>query len=214
MYKNPTGRTVQSNDIEGIDISHHQGKIDWGACTPAKSGKQFIIAKATEGKTYEDPMFVQNVTSARAAGFQIGAYHFLRFGTSSPSDQMANFVSKIRETGLLADKEPIIALDIEEHKGADYTLVGSMTEECVRYLKDSKITPYIYTRTSFWDKHVAVTPDIVKECPLWIARWRKKSPLLHELPRGWDSWTIWQYSDKGSVPGITGEVDLNRMKAE
>ncbi|WP_419241700.1 GH25 family lysozyme [Cardinium endosymbiont of Nabis limbatus] len=109
-------------------------------------------------------------------------------------------------------KDPIIALDIEEHKGADYRLVQRVTEESVRYLRDkANRTPYIYTRTSFWDAYVSDTPDIVAQCPLWIARWRDHPPLPNELPKGWASWKIWQYSDQGTVPGIRGPVDLNRM---
>ncbi|WP_342264976.1 glycoside hydrolase family 25 protein [Cardinium endosymbiont of Philonthus spinipes] len=202
----------QPHYMEGIDISNHQKAINWEQCTPGRSGKDFVIAKATEGATYQDPMFGQNVSGARAAGFsRIGGYHFVRFGSSAPTAQMDNFVRQISDVGLLEDKEAIIALDVEEHTMADYTIVGSVVEICVRYLKAMHITPYIYTRTSFWNAHVAVTPDIVKECPLWIARWRDVPPSPEELPRGWDLWTIWQYASKGQVPGIIGDVDLNRM---
>ena len=215
MYKHFTGFTGQSDCIEGIDISHHQGTIDWGQLTPDSSHKQFIIAKATEGATYQDPMFIEYAKHAWAAGFrQVGTYHFLRFGSSLPKDQMKNFISQIEalKAALPDLREPIIALDIEEHKGADYTLVQSVTEESVRCLKAINITPFIYTRTSFWDAHVSETPAIVKACPLWIARWRTTPPEPKELPKGWDSWKIWQYTDQGKVPGISGSVDLNRMK--
>ncbi|AXI24208.1 Glycosyl hydrolases family 25 [Cardinium endosymbiont of Sogatella furcifera] len=213
MYKHSTGNVAQSNYAEGIDISHHQGAIDWQQCTPGRSGKTFVIAKATEGATYQDPNFLQNVAQMRAAGFQPGAYHFLRFGSSSPEAQMKNFVSQLSNAGLLADKASIIALDVEEHDGADYTLVQRVTEQSVRYLNDyAKVMPYIYTSTSFWNKYVAVTPDIVQKCPLWIARWREQPPLPDELPRGWRDWSIWQYDSRGPVQGITGPVDLNRMK--
>lgn len=128
---------------------------------------------------------------------------------------MKNFVSQIDavKAALSDRKQSIIALDIEENQGiVDYNLVRGVVEESVRYLKNINITPYIYTRTSFWDKYVAETPDIVKECPLWIARWGEAPPQPYELPKGWHDWAIWQYADKGSVPGITGPVDLNRIK--
>lgn len=220
MYKHPTESPPQSNQVEGINISHHQVVIDWAQLTPDRSGKAFVIMKATEGATYKDPMFVQNFTKASAAGFRPGAYHFLRFGSSSPSAQMANFISQIEAAKAvltdpiaLANQEPIIALDIEYSRKMDhYSLVGNVTEESVRYLKDkANITPYIYTTQYFWNKHVPTTPDIVKECPLWIAKWRKNPPLADELPTGWNSWTIWQYTNQGSVPGITGRVDLDKM---
>lgn len=202
---------------EGIDISRHQGNIDWRELTPSKSGKTFVVLKATEGATYQDPTFIENFNNASASGFQTGAYHFLRFGSSSATDQMTNFFRQIQTTEQFTDlpkltnNKPIIALDIEESKGADYSLVSSVVEESVRFLKEKGIIPFIYTRQNFWDKHVQTTPDIVKACPLWIARYRSTPPLSNELPNGWEEWVIWQYSDRGSVPGIKGNVDLNKM---
>lgn len=203
---------------EGIDISHHQGEIDWSQLTPNNSNKTFIIAKATEGKTYRDPKFIQNFKKACTAGFQPGGYHFLRFGPSSANDQMKNFISQIQAAEKLtnptksANNEPIIALDVEESQGADYSLVSSVVEDSVRYLKGVNITPFIYTRQDFWDEHVKTTPDIVKACPLWIARYRSTPPSSSELPNGWKEWKIWQYSSTGSVPGIKANIDLNKMK--
>lgn len=203
---------------EGIDISHHQGDIDWNQLTPSNSNKAFIIAKATEGKTYQDPKFIQNYKNICTAGFQPGAYHFLRFGSSSAKDQMDNFIGQIQkaqestEQTKLANNEPIIALDIEERDGSDYSLVSSVVEESVGYLKEINITPFIYTRQNFWDQHVKNTPDIVKECPLWIARYRNTPPSSNELPNGWKEWKIWQYSNTGRVGGIQGNVDLNKMQ--
>ena len=203
---------------EGIDISHHNENIDWSQLTPSNSNKTFIIAKATEGKSYQDPKFIQNYKNICNAGFQPGAYHFLRFGPSSAKDQMDNFIAQIQaaqqstDQTKLTNNEPIIALDVEETNGSDYNLVNSVVEDSVRYLKKINITPFIYTRQNFWDQHVKTTPDIVKECPLWIARYRNRPPSSNELPNGWQEWKIWQYSNTGSIPAIKGNIDLNKMK--
>ncbi|CCM10306.1 Lysozyme M1 [Cardinium endosymbiont cEper1 of Encarsia pergandiella] len=205
---------------EGIDISHHQEDIDWNELTPSNSNKVFIIAKATEDKSYQDPKFIQNYKNICNAGFQPGAYHFLRFGSSSAKDQMNNFIRQIQAAQKLTDQiklannERIIALDVEESNGSDYSLVSSVVEESVGYLKEINITPFIYTRQNFWDQHVKTTPDIVKKCPLWIARYRSTPPSSNELPNGWQEWKIWQYSSTGSVPGIQGNVDLNKMQLQ
>lgn len=199
--------------VEGIDISHYQGEIDWYNMTSSQIGKQFIIAKATEGSTYKDAKFLQNIRKARASGFSVlGGYHFVRFDEDAPVNQMNNFLQQLKDADLLADHKSIIALDVEEHLRANYTTVQNVVMECVQLLKDKNITPYIYTRTSFWDVHVPVTPDVIKQCPLWIARYRETAPSDAELPNGWKRWDIWQYSEKGTVAGIKGNVDLNKMK--
>ncbi|WP_422389222.1 GH25 family lysozyme [Cardinium endosymbiont of Tipula unca] len=98
-------------------------------------------------------------------------------------------------------------MDVEEQEGTPleaYKLVSSVTEACVTYLIEQGIMPFIYTRTNFWNKYVSETPEVVKRCPLWISKWSEIEPSLGELPNGWNKWTIWQYADKGSVPGIEG----------
>lgn len=199
---------------EGIDISRHQGDINWNQLTPTGSGKTFVIAKASQRNNFTDSKFVQNWKDMDRVGFQRGAYHFVEFGSnvSEPKEQMNNFLTQLRRAGEWSGKD-ILALDIEEFDKTpvtSYHSVAPVTEGCVSYLKEQGIIPYIYTRKGFWDKYVENTSDIIKECPLWIARWSATEPS--ELPNGWDDWTIWQYSDKGNVPGIKGNVDLDRMK--
>lgn len=115
----------------------------------------------------------------------------------------------------MGDKKPIISLNtiFVPTDRDDYTVVSEYVEKCVIHIKDNyNVTPYIYTRQNFWNDHVKETPEIVKECPLWIARWRDQEPSPAELSNGWNEWTIWHHSNQGSVPGITGNVDLDKMK--
>src|SRR5262245_41899661 len=67
--------------IPGIDVSHHQDLIDWP--TVAASGKQFVFAKATEGRSFVDPMYAINKAGAEAAGLLFGAYHFAQPGAQA-----------------------------------------------------------------------------------------------------------------------------------
>ncbi|KAK7574081.1 hypothetical protein V9T40_011272 [Parthenolecanium corni] len=207
-----TGVILREKELEGIDISHYQGNIDWNVCTPENTGKKFIIHKATEGATYQDPQFIKNWRAMKANGFQVGAYHFLRFGSSEPKAQVDNFIKMLQQVEW--DQNTILALDLEEVPGSDYSLVASSTEFCAKLIQSiTGSYPYIYTRQNFWDAHVSKTLDIVTKCPLWIARWRDKPPSPKELPNGWTKWEIWQYSSEGKVPGITGNVDLNIMRS-
>ena len=61
----------------GIDVSNHQGRIDWNKVAN-DDNVQFVYIKATEGATYVSPTFEQNIREAREAGLKVGFYHFLR----------------------------------------------------------------------------------------------------------------------------------------
>lgn len=203
---------------EGIDISHHQGPINWGQLTPDSSGKQSVFAKATEGATWQDPEFLSYWPNMASNGFQLGAYHIVRVGTGSTAiEQMENLATQLRRADNdWMKRKPIISLNVIKVGSKDrYELLGSFMEECVSCLKDDHgVTPYVYTNQSFWNTHVKNPSEIVKSCPLWIARWRAEEPSPEELPNGWDKWTMWSYSDKGSVPGIPGNVGLDKIKVD
>ena len=83
----------------GIDVSHHQGKIDWDrvALSSAANGYpiRFVIMKATEGSTFTDPEFLDNIRAARAAGFVCGVYHFYNPGTS-PEKQAEHYINTVK----------------------------------------------------------------------------------------------------------------------
>merc|ERR1719216_123105 len=117
---------------EGIDVSHHNGVVNWEDVN--RAGKTFSIAKATEGKTFQDSRFLENWKGMDDVGMQRGAYHFLRFGTSTPKEQMDNLFNQLQDHYTSKD---IIALDIEEvSKTPSYATVGEVTEECVNLIKE------------------------------------------------------------------------------
>ena len=76
----------------GIDVSHHQGNIDW-ATVSASGMAQFCWIKVTEGNDYQDPKHEQNIISARQVGIPVGGYHFARPDLhESPRQEVENFV--------------------------------------------------------------------------------------------------------------------------
>ena len=77
-----------SSVCDGIDVSHHQGLIDWEAVSATKV--QFVFLKATEGSTHVDRRFARNLRGARRVGIPVGAYHFLN-AKSTIASQFANF---------------------------------------------------------------------------------------------------------------------------
>ncbi len=103
-----TSLTVPPRVTPGIDVSHHQGNVNWHAV--AEAGVSFAFVKATDGDTFVDPQFSTNWTGIKDAGIMRGAYHFFR--PARPVDsQVENFVRTIRETG---DGDLPSVLDLEE----------------------------------------------------------------------------------------------------
>ena len=178
--------------IRGIDISHHQGKIDWNQLQRAKIGDEplsFVFMKATEGMSLIDREFDYNFKEAKEHGFIRGVYHF--FVPGVPAKLQANhFIQKAKlEPG---DLPPV--LDIET--------VGSLSPEEIRYStlswlniveEEFGVTPILYTNYTFKKKYL--NSSDFNKYPFWIAHYYvKKLPYDGE-------WKFWQHTDKGSLPG-------------
>jgi len=190
--------TARNTDfgIQGIDVSHHQEKVDWG--TVATQDFQFAFLKASEGLQHVDPQFSSNWASAKTSGMVRGAYHFFR-ANKSAEDQLRNFTTRVRLQA--GDLPPV--LDIE-------TLDGRTREELIAgvrtwlYLAEIKygVKPVIYTNLKFYYRYLAGQFD---DYPYWIARYGTKEPTVGPGLQ----LVFWQYGDRGRVAGIEGYVDLN-----
>lgn len=97
--------------VKGIDVSYHNGDIDFNAV--AADTVSFVYIKATEGGRWQDSCFARNFDAARAAGLSVGAYHFFRFEVSGLR-QAYNFLE-----GLQGRRPDLpVAIDLEEWKNA------------------------------------------------------------------------------------------------
>lgn len=188
-----------NNTINGIDVSHYQGTVDWVKVKAA--GIAFAYAKATDGNTYTDPQFKTNWQGMQAAGILRGAYHFYETN-DDPVTQANNFISAVGSLNI-NDLPPVV--DIEIFKGAYGS--NSVTANLQIWLdtveKALGHTPMIYTNPTFWNQ--TVNADFSKY-PLWIAEYDVNQP---KIPDGWKQWSFWQSSQSGSVAGVTGKVDTD-----
>lgn len=204
--------------LEGIDVSHWQGAIDWPQV--AGAGKAFAILKATDGKPatsgsglFIDPTYATNHAAARAAGLWTGAYHFARPDTS-PDDAIreADHFADVISLGT-GDLNP--ALDIETSGGLSPTaLTAWVTAFLDRVTARIGARPMIYTSPSFWSTALGNTRALADAGykTLWVAHWTANaSPTVPASNWGGHGWTFWQYSSTGTVPGIVGAVDLDRF---
>ena len=199
--------------LEGIDVSHWQGAIDWSGV--AYAGKKFAIMKATEGTTYLDAKYAWNHAYARSYGLRVGAYHFANPSTTA-NDAVMEADWFVQNMAIKAgDLNP--ALDLETSGGLGPTALIQWVNAWVNevYAKIG-MRPMIYTSPAFWRSYMNDTSFFADHgtTVLWVAHWFVSSPSVPGNNWGGRGWTFWQYSDCGSVLGIGGCVDLDRFNGQ
>ena len=186
--------------IRGIDVSHHQGQIDWETLSRAKIGDEsvsFVFIKATEGKDHLDENFNDNFYQAREYGMLRGAYHYFKPGVPAEL-QAAYFLKQVH----LEDGDLPPVLDIEESGGLSIDQLQHAALVWLRMVeKRYRTTPILYTNYKFKEKYLST--DDFSAYPYWIAHYYVRN-LTYS-----GTWKFWQHTDCGKVEGIKGKVDLN-----
>lgn len=194
----------------GIDVSHYQGSINWSSVKSA--GIQFAYIKATESTTYKDPTFNANYLNAYNAKVIRGAYHFARPDLSSGAAQATYFAT--HGGAWSADNLTLPGmLDLE---GGCYGKSASAMQSWIldfynTYKSRTSRDIVIYTSASWWNSCTGGWSGMYSRSPLNVAHWT--SAASPTIPSGFPFWTFWQYSDSGSVSGISGAVDRDRFSA-
>lgn len=182
-----------------IDVSHHQGIIDWEKVAKVDNIK-FVYVKATEGKTYVDPQFKNNIKGAKKNGFPVGAYHFFRM-TSGAHEQFANF-KKVTD-GYEMDLIPMIDVETaDKHKTSE--LQDSLDVLIALLKKEYGVLPMIYGTQRSYNTFCAPKYN---NHHLYIGRYGKNAPQI----KGKGTYTIWQYTESAIVDGISKPVDMCRF---
>ncbi|MHB0864772.1 glycoside hydrolase family 25 protein [Paenibacillus sp. SEL3] len=205
----------KKGNAQGIDVSHHQGDINFKKV--AADGISFVFIKATQGKSFRSKTFLEFVKDAKAAGLMIGAYHYVDDSATTPEmarQEAANFVSAIKAAGGIQvfDLPPV--MDYESNKSnLSKTAITAVAKAFLQEVERlTGVLPIIYTYPSFIGNF-----SCLSNYPLWIARYHAtKAP---SDASGWSRWDFWQYSDGSQggyrpdatrkVDGIDGAVDLN-----
>lgn len=195
------------SDVRGIDVASHQGAVEWPAV--AASGVAFALTKATGGTWYRNPTFLANWLGIRSAGLVRGAYHyaFESSGQPLPGDgpeaEAEYFLAELARGGGV-EAGDVLALDLEDGEGR----LGAWALRWLRRVEDrAGVRPILYTGGWFAGPHGLGEVPALAEYPLWLAAYQDALP---PAPAPWRSVAIWQHSDRGSVPGVGGGVDLNR----
>lgn len=207
-YRYYTDESGEVTSTVGVDVSKYQQNIDWAKVK--ESGIEFAMIRVgfrgygEEGKLVEDEMFRSHIEGALDVGLQVGVYFFSQAVNEEETLEEARFVlDRIKDYDLTY---PVV-FDTEEIKDAkartDGLSSGQFTENCVTFceaVKDAGYHPMIYANM----KWMAYTLDLEKltKYDKWYADYEPHPQCPYEF-------SMWQYTEKGQVPGYEGNMDLN-----
>lgn len=188
-----------SYPAQGLDISHHQGVIDWDK-VKATGEVDFVFMKATEGGDHVDSRFAINWAEAKRVGIPHGAYHFFTLCRSG-KEQAANFVKIVPADR--AALPPVVDLEYLGNCSSRPKLENFQQElhDFLSIVEAHSGKPAILYLTREFDEAYAVSAK--NDRPLWLRS------IIFKPSFGARHWSIWQMSQFRSIDGIEGRVDWN-----
>lgn len=197
----PRPRVVRR--LDGIDVSHHQGAIDWSRV--ADDAIEFAYLKATEGSTFDDPRFAEHWREASAAGLRVGGYHYFTL-CADPLPQADHFADALdavatsrRTLPPVVDLELIGNCDPPPAEAPLRAAVEAFVDEVERRTGQPVV---VYTHPDFDDRYPGLADGLDRR--RWV-----RLPGERQPP---GDWFVWQRSDDATVNGIDGPVDLDLMR--
>jgi lysozyme len=209
----------------GVDVSRFQGTIDWNSV--AASGIRFAFVQASRGSGSDctvkpaqcgaDPYFATNRVAAESVGLRVGAYHraFATGGTTTDAraDALAESDVFLAQVVSLNSGELVPVLDVETpFTGMTAATLRTWIRVFVkRVTKKLGRKPMIYTNASSWGATGNTLEFAKAKYPLWIAEFGVSRPSVPASNWAGRGYSVWQFTSSGSVPGISGKVDMDRL---
>ena len=199
-----SGALITGSGVLGIDVSKHNGTIDWAAVK--NSGVSYVIIRcgyrgSTTGALIEDPKFKSNINGAQAAGLKVGIYFFTQAINEAEAVEEASMVLQLMKP--YAISYPVY-LDVESSGGrADGISKDTRTAVCKAFcatIANSGYTSGIYANKTWLNEKINTAA--LGGYKIWLAQYAA-APTYNGV------YHMWQYSSKGSVSGISGRVDMN-----
>lgn len=195
-----------------IDVSRYQGKITLDGWLKVKAAgykgvmlktvsTNYKLSKRSDG-LYIDPTFETNYRNARAAGLDAGVYYY----TYATSEAMADAeLALLRQAVYGKELTLPVAVDVEDNRlgNLDKQSLTDLTAYALHEVEQMGFYAQLYTYTSFAKAHLYVGGAALKPYDVWLADYTGKAPKVDF------TYNAHQHTSKGSVPGVTGNVDLN-----
>jgi GH25 family lysozyme M1 (1,4-beta-N-acetylmuramidase) len=192
-----------------IDVSRYQGEINWAEVATAGYKGAMLKTVSTNRKLskradglYIDPTFERNYAGARAAGLDVGVYYY----TYATSEAMADAeLALVRQAVCGKELTMPLAVDVEENKLKQMSTLDltNLTAYALEQVEKMGFYAQLYTYTSFAKAHLFVGGAALHPYDVWLADYTGKTPKVDF------KYNAHQHTSKGSVPGISGNVDLN-----
>ena len=192
-----------------IDVSRYQGLIDWAQVAAAGYKGAMLRAVSTNRKLskradglYIDPTFESNYRNAKAAGLDVGVYYY----TNATSEAMADAELALLRQALRGKELTLpVAVDVEDNRlgNLDKQSLTDLTAYALHEVEQMGFYAQLYTYTSFAKAHLYVGGAALRPYDVWLADYTGKAPKVDF------AYNAHQHTSKGSVPGISGNVDLN-----
>lgn len=197
---------LTDQSVLGIDVSKYQGKIDWQQVKEA--GVEFVMIRLGyrgygQGTLNEDPMAQENYRGAKAAGLKVGAYFFSQAISVEEAEEEAEYAMQIArdwelDMPLVYDWECLA--DDYRTIGVDARLLTDCTKAFCDAVKAQGLTPMIYFNPNQSRKQMYLAE--LTGYDFWLAMYSDQMDYPYKVD-------MWQYTNQGSVPGISGNVDIN-----
>jgi lysozyme len=184
--------------VQGIDLSHWSEVTSFAAIKAANY--QFVYLKCTEGEAVVDSKYQGFSQSCIQEGLLQGAYHFFR-PELDPIVQAKHFLAHINPK--VQNPLPYV-LDWEVVDGTTVAADVAGAQKFLDYVQSQTgKVPMVYA--GHYSLDALDLPESFQKYPLWLADYA----FVPTLPKIWSKWTFWQHTSKGTVPGVSGDVDVN-----
>lgn len=199
----PGSVTLAPVQARGADFSQFQGVVDWTLAGPAID---FAYIRFADG-FYRDTKFSVNWSGSFQRCELRGVYHYLRSSLDAHVQAERLCAALTSSEHGIGELPP--AIDVEKHDGTAAQIEDHIAAWNLVVERELGVLPVVYTGPWFWDFWVKSARFV--HLPLWVAEYPEgvlpSAPPL--LPAPWPTWTLWQYTNRGQIPGCAKRVDLN-----
>ncbi|MCD8160098.1 MAG: lysozyme [Clostridiales bacterium] len=201
--------TYSGEALYGIDLSAHQGEVDWAAV--ADSGVDFVMLRAgyrgySTGGLSEDSRFAENLTGALEAGIQVGVYFFSQAVTAEEAEEEAAFVLALLDGQALdlpiAYDWEYITYDDARTDGLDAETVTACAAAFCAAIEEAGYDAMVYCNGELG--YLNYDLSALEGYEVWYAEYADSPGFAYAI-------AMWQYSSSGTVNGIAGDVDLDLL---
>ena len=199
------GALSQSSGNRGIDVSKYQGNIDWGAV--AASGINFAIIRvgyrgSASGALVQDPYFKKNISGATKAGIKVGLYFFTQAVNEAEAVEEASMAMSLA-SGYKVTYPIFIDTESASNGRANGLSKSARTAVVKAFCQTVRNGGYkagVYASKSWYANQL--NASALNGYCIWVAQYNSSCTYSGK-------YDMWQYSSKGSVSGIKGNVDMN-----